>query len=112
MHPTQITHWQHQLHKEVPELFSARRAKREHDHEAFHAQLYQQIGQRKVALAWVKKKRDLSPEAKRELIEPWHPQMRLARQCALVGWPRSTYSDQAQEERAEHLSLMRLLDQP
>jgi putative transposase len=39
VHPTQITHWKHQLQKEVPDIFSARRAKREHDHEAFEAKL-------------------------------------------------------------------------
>jgi transposase-like protein len=60
VHPTQITPWKHQLHKEVPEIFSARRAKREHDHEAFQAQLYQQIGQLKVELDWVKKKAGLT----------------------------------------------------
>jgi transposase-like protein len=60
VHPTQITHWKHQLPKEVPDIFSARRAKREHDHEAFHAQLYQQIGQLKVELDWLKKKAGLA----------------------------------------------------
>ena len=55
VHPTQIAHWKHRLHKEMPEIFSARRAKREHEHEAFQAQLYQQIGQLKVELDWVKK---------------------------------------------------------
>ncbi len=61
VHPTQITHWKHQLQKEVPDIFSARRAKREHDHEAFEAKLYQQIGQLKVELDWVKKKAGLTP---------------------------------------------------
>ena len=59
MHPTQITHWKHQLHKEVPYIFSARRDKREHDQEAFQAPLYQHIGQLKVELDWVKKKAGL-----------------------------------------------------
>jgi putative transposase len=45
----------------MPEIFSARRAQREHDQEAFAAQLYQQIGQRKVELDWVKKKAGLAP---------------------------------------------------
>src|SRR6266487_5526731 len=54
--PTQIAHWKHRLQKEMPEIFSARRAKREHDQAAFAAQLYQHIGQRKVALDWGKKK--------------------------------------------------------
>ena len=57
VHPTQIAHWKHRLQQEMPDIFSARRAKREHDHEAFQAQLYQQIGQLKVELDWVKKTR-------------------------------------------------------
>jgi transposase-like protein len=55
VHPTQIAPWKHRLQKAMPEIFSARRAKQEHDAEAFHAPLYQHIGQRKVALDWVKK---------------------------------------------------------
>src|SRR4029450_1558749 len=109
VHPTQIAHWKHQLQKEMPEIFSARRAKREQDHEAFQAQLYQQIGQLKVELDWVKKKLVLPPEGKRELIEPAHPQMSLARQCALIGLPRSTYYSQGQGGRAENRTLMSLL---
>ena len=91
-------------------MFSARRDKRERDQEAFQAQLYQQIGQLKVELDWVKKKLDLLPESKRALIESAHPQIRIVRQCDLVGLPRSTYYYQTQGERAENLTLMRLLD--
>ena len=60
-HPTQIAPWKHRLHKEMPDIFSVRRAKREQDQEALQAQLYQQIGQRKVELDWVKKKAGLAP---------------------------------------------------
>lgn len=59
VHPTQMAHGKHRLHEEMPEIFSARRAKRAHDQEAFHARLSQQIGQLKVALDWVKKKAGL-----------------------------------------------------
>ena len=55
VHPTQITHWKHQLQQEVPQIFSIRRVKREHDQEALQAQLYQQIGPLKVELDWLKK---------------------------------------------------------
>ena len=48
VHPTPITHWKHQLQKEVPQIFSARRAKREHDQDALQAPWYQQIGPLKV----------------------------------------------------------------
>jgi putative transposase len=44
------------------------------------------------------------------LIEPGHPQISVARQCDLLGLPRSTYYDHAHGERAENLRLMRLLD--
>src|SRR5262249_25816650 len=111
VHPTQIAHWKHRLQKEMPEIFSARRAKREHDQEAFQAQFYQQIGQRKGELDWLKKKLALPPEAKRALIEPTHPQLSIARQCDLVGLPRSTYYYHTQGERAENLALMHLLGQ-
>jgi putative transposase len=53
----------------------------------------------------------LLPEDKRALIEPDHPQIRIARQCELLGLPRSTYYYQAQGESAENLTLRRLLDQ-
>jgi hypothetical protein len=61
VHPTQIAHWKHRLQKEMPEIVSARRATREHDHEAFQAPLYQQIGQLTVELDWLKKKAGLVP---------------------------------------------------
>jgi putative transposase len=61
-------------------------------------------------LDWLKKTLDLPPESKRELIEPTHPQLSIARQCALVGLPRSASYYQAQGESAENLPLMRLLD--
>src|SRR6516225_8182894 len=61
VHPTQMAHWKHRLQREMPEIFSARRAKHEHDQEACQAQLYQPIGQLKVELDWVKKKAGLAP---------------------------------------------------
>jgi putative transposase len=60
VHPTQIAHWKHRLKKEMPEIFSARQAKREQDQAALQAQLYQQIGQLKVELDWMKKKAGLA----------------------------------------------------
>jgi putative transposase len=59
VHPTQIAPWKPRLHKEMPEIFSARRAKREQDQEALQAQLYQQIGQLTVELDWLQKKAGL-----------------------------------------------------
>jgi putative transposase len=52
----------------------------------------------------------LSPDTKRGLIEPAHSQISIARQCDLLGLPRSTYYYAGTGERAENLQLMRLLD--
>ena len=45
------------------------------------------------------------------MIEPAHPQISIARQCDLIGVPRSTYYYQTQGESLENLHLMRLLDE-
>jgi hypothetical protein len=42
------------------EIFSARRSRREDEQAALQAQLYQQIGQLKVELDWLKKKAGLA----------------------------------------------------
>jgi putative transposase len=43
-------------------------------------------------------------------MEPSHPQISLARQCDLVGLPRSTYYYHAHGESAENIYVMHLLD--
>src|SRR5881398_236238 len=90
VHPPPMAHWNPRLQKELPEIFSARRAKHEPDQEAFHAQRAQHIGQRQVEGDWGKNKLDVFPEDTRALRKPAHPQSSLARQGDLVGLPRAT----------------------
>ena len=56
VHPTQITQWKNQLLESLPEIFSRQRRNKQHDQDELMAQLYQQIGQLKVELDWLKKK--------------------------------------------------------
>lgn len=56
VHPTQIQQWKKQLLEELPNIFSKKRANKAKENEELTAQLYQQIGQLKVELDWVKKK--------------------------------------------------------
>lgn len=56
VHPNQVTQWKKQALEGLPDLFSNRRARVAEDDEALKAQLYQQIGQLKVELDWLKKK--------------------------------------------------------
>ncbi len=54
VHPTQIAQWKKQALDELPELF--RGGSREKTDEGLIAALYQEIGQLKVELDWLKKK--------------------------------------------------------
>jgi transposase-like protein len=56
VHPNQITQWKKQLFDSLPEIFSRRRRNERHEQDEMTAQLYQQIGQLKVELDWLKKK--------------------------------------------------------
>ena len=53
----------------------------------------------------------MPPEAKRRLLEPAHPRLSLARQCALLGVSRSSFYYRPRGEGAENLHFMRLLDE-
>lgn len=59
VHPNQITQWKRQLLECLPEVFSRRRQHEQQDQEVLTAELYQQIGQLKVELDWLKKKSGL-----------------------------------------------------
>jgi transposase-like protein len=56
VHPTQVTLWKKQLLDEIPSLFASSRGQKQKTQEDLTASLYQQIGQLKVELDWVKKK--------------------------------------------------------
>lgn len=60
VHPNQVTQWKKQALASIPDLFSRRRERAAVDEEALKSQLYQQIGQLKVELDWLKKKVGLS----------------------------------------------------
>jgi transposase-like protein len=61
VHPHQITQWKKHVMDGLPDILSDRRRKRNADQEHLVAQLYQQIGQLKVELDWLKKKSGLAP---------------------------------------------------
>ncbi len=56
IHPTQISHWKRQLQDGVQEVFSSKRQNQEKEEAELKAVLYQEIGQLKVELDWLKRK--------------------------------------------------------
>ena len=61
VHPHQITKWKKQALDGLPEILSDRRRKHQEEQEDLVSRLYQQIGQLKVELDWLKKKSGLIP---------------------------------------------------
>lgn len=59
VHPSQIARWKRQLLEGLPEIFSGRPDREQRQQQELTARLYQQIGQLKVELDWVKKKSGL-----------------------------------------------------
>ncbi len=55
VHPSQITQWKKQALAEISTGFSGGRARRERTDEALVASLYQEIGQLKMEMDWLKK---------------------------------------------------------
>ena len=56
VHPNQITKWKRQLLDSLPAIFSRSRQKDKQKQDDLKEYLYQQIGQLKVELDWLKKK--------------------------------------------------------
>jgi transposase-like protein len=59
VHPVQISKWKKQVLDELPNVFSGRYERKEAQGKELIDQLYQQIGQLKVELDWLKKKAGL-----------------------------------------------------
>lgn len=56
VHPNQVTTWKKQALGIIPDAFSSRQARQADEDELLKARLYQEIGQLKVELDWLKKK--------------------------------------------------------
>mgnify|MGYP000287595773 CR=1 FL=1 len=48
---------------------------------------------------------------RRQMIEPNHPKLSTARQCRLLGLPRSSYYRRPNPKPVEDLALMRVIDE-
>ena len=59
VHPTQVTQWKKQALDHLRDAFSDGRKRHERDEAELQNELYQQIGQLKVELDWVKQKAGL-----------------------------------------------------
>ena len=55
VHPVQITQWKKVALEESPKIFSSRRSGKHKEDEVLKAALYQQVGQFKAELDWLKK---------------------------------------------------------
>lgn len=61
VHPGQIRQWKQTAKEGLVGLFNGRKKKEDKDKDELVQELYQQIGQQKVELDWLKKKSGLLP---------------------------------------------------
>ncbi len=59
VHATMITRWKKHLLEQLPDVFSDKAKRKDKNSEELISSLYQQIGQLKVELDWLKKKSEL-----------------------------------------------------
>jgi putative transposase len=81
----QIAKWRKAAIDQLPELFVDGRTRKASSEEADTDALYQEIGQLKVELDWLKKKSACSTDELRLLVDQDHPEISVRRQCALLG---------------------------
>ena len=105
-----INRWKKELHEGGRAIFGSPKRK-ERATEVLQAALYEEIGRLKFELDWLKKKLPLSVEARRTMIELYHPRLSVRRQCELVGLNRSSVYYQPACAGPENLQLMRLMDE-
>lgn len=60
VHPNQVTNWKRQAIEGLSSVFADRRSRPDTSEEAIKAELYQQIGEMKMELDWLKKRSGLS----------------------------------------------------
>lgn len=60
VHPNQVMTWKKQALATIPDAFSSRISRQAQEDEELKARLYQEIGQLKVELDWLKKKSGLT----------------------------------------------------
>lgn len=112
VHPNQISKWKKQFLESLPQIFDSPKKANNLEQEELINQLYQQLGQLKVELAFGEKKicpfRVMSGV---DTLEPEKKRISVRRQCELLGLNRSGlyYRDKPPSE--EDAILMRILDE-
>jgi putative transposase len=111
IHSTQVAAWKKQALEGLAVTFAPGHGRGAQSDEALRDRLYQQIGQLKVELDWLKKSLDYSIEARRAILDWEDAPLAVSRQCALLGLSRSTGYYTPAPANTQDLLLMRLMDE-
>ncbi len=110
VHASAINRWKREALNALPELLSKKSGSADKEQEELISRLYQEIGQLKVELDWLKKNLVLSVEEKRSKIDYENRTLPVSRQCELLGLSRSAYYYQPVISQ-ENIRLMSLIDE-
>ena len=109
VHPNQVSQWKKQVLDQLPQLFTNGRSNPPSDSDALINELYNQIGRLKVD--WLQKKRNLSVDQKRHLVDRRCNSPLIVRQCELLGLSRASFYYQPVGESSQNLLYIRLTDE-
>jgi len=111
VHPVQVSQWKKEMLERLPEVFARKAPTSVAEAAEREARLYQKIGQLEWNSTGLKKNLRSSTAERRKMIEPAHPRIATARQCQLLGLPRSTYYHRPQPTPTDDLAFMRQIDE-
>jgi len=109
--PTQVVQWKQRLLAGASDWFNGGVERDAAQEAQLRDRLYQEIGQLKVELDWLKKSVSCSLERRRAWINPKHQHLSVRRPCARLGLAAASYYYQASPESAENLFYQRWLDE-
>jgi putative transposase len=111
IHTTQVVQWKQRLVTGAGDLFGSGVARDSAQDELLRDKLYQEIGQLKMELDWLKKSATCSLDRRRLWIDSHHKHLSVRRQCLLAGLASASYYYRPIPSSAEDLHYQRLLDE-
>jgi putative transposase len=111
VHPTVSNRWKKQTLEALPGIMSGKADSRVQASEELQSRLYQEIGQLKVELDWLKKNLACELTEKCARVDFGHPRISVSRQCELLGLSRSSLYYHPVSENVENIRLMHMIDE-
>jgi len=111
VHPVQVSQWKKEMLERLPEVFARKAPRVWRRRRSGKPDSTRKSASSRWNSTGLKKNLRSSTAERRKMIEPAHPRIATARQCRLLGLPRSTYYHRPQPTPTDDLAFMRQIDE-